>query len=136
MIRGFKEGFRVKYTYLLLIIIFFSILIRLVSGNEDIPKEERVPFLTLKEQESLDREKMVDEEPELLIDTSLIASGIVYSECNRRVIINGRILSEADIINNMEVIKIEPEKVIFKSGDKKYFINLPEILRTSEQLEE
>lgn len=113
----------------ILLIIFLGVF-RLVFAQNEGRDIKRNPFLTSGEEKGFVRKHAVDEEPELLTETTFVISGIIYSALeDKKVIINGRILKAGDIIGNMEIVDIEPERVIFKSGREKYFLELPKILK-------
>lgn len=55
----------------------------------------------------------------------LILEGIVWDQGGDSIVVlNGVILKEGDIINNIQVLKIRSEKVLLKIGEQKYEMNL------------
>lgn len=83
----------------------------------------RNPFLTEEEEKAF-----ADLDNRVPIDY-LSLSAILYSAQESRAIINGRIVREGDIIDNKEIIKINPENIILKDADNEYTIRLKEVLR-------
>jgi len=47
-------------------------------------------------------------------------SGIVYSEDNPCAVVNGRIVSNGEVVDGVTVVKINPNSVEFAAGDKKW----------------
>jgi hypothetical protein len=57
--------------------------------------------------------------PELNQTGNLVLSAIMISQDNKLAVINGKILHEGDMINDMKVINIAPNTVDLASPDEK-----------------
>ncbi|MCP4652111.1 MAG: hypothetical protein GY858_01850 [Candidatus Omnitrophica bacterium] len=77
----------------------------------------RNPFLS-KEEEN----KYSQEVREII--TSLNLSAVFHSQDYSYAVINGRVIKTADIVDNKEVVKIEPEKVVLRDDHGEYVVNL------------
>lgn len=51
---------------------------------------------------------------------NLIVGGILYSQDNPMVVINGQIVRQGDVINEIKVLKINKDNVIFEKNDKRW----------------
>lgn len=89
------------------------------SGIENSPN----PFLTREEEESFkDTGKRIPL-------GSMMLSAVVYSQVEKsKAIINGRILREGDLIENKQVIEIQPEAVVLKDIQGEYIVTLKNVL--------
>ena len=92
-----------------------------VSAEESSPPEKENPFFTKEEEESF---KKQDNKIPL---THLVVSAIFYRPDNSKAIINGRVLSEGDTIENKEIVRIEPEEVILKEGLSMYTVKMGKV---------
>lgn len=88
------------------------------SGAEALPN----PFLTREEEASLkDTGKRVPIE-------NLMLSAVIYSQLEKsKAVINGQILRVGDLMENKEVIEIQPEAVILKDTQSEYVVRLKTI---------
>ncbi|MFH0790320.1 MAG: hypothetical protein V2A64_01665 [Candidatus Omnitrophota bacterium] len=89
------------------------------SGAEALPN----PFLTREEEAFLkDTGKRIPIE-------NIMLSAVLYSQVEKsKAVINGRILKVGDLIENKQVIEIQPEAVVLKDTQGEYIVNLKNIL--------
>lgn len=85
--------------------------------------EERTnPFLSEKEEGAL---KSKEGKVEI---SYLNIAAIFYAPPYSKAIIEGRVVGEGDILDNKEIIKIEPEEIILKDTQGEYIIQLHAVL--------
>jgi mannose/fructose/N-acetylgalactosamine-specific phosphotransferase system component IIB len=81
--------------------------------------EERAnPFLSEKEEDAL---KSKEGKVEI---SYLNVAAIFYAPPYSKAIIEGRVVGEGDILDNKEIIKIEPEEIILKDTQGEYIIQM------------
>jgi hypothetical protein len=78
--------------------------------DEELPREPRDPFL------ASDRPR---EEEEL---TGLELSGIFGAGARLTALIDGNAYQEGDVIQGKRIVQIQPDRVIFEQGNKRYFL--------------
>ncbi|MCF7907590.1 MAG: hypothetical protein K9L86_01775 [Candidatus Omnitrophica bacterium] len=116
------------FLYLFLIVILFlgfcSFVteVRAEGNDQDEQEKEDNPFLNRKQ------ELRYEDEPERTLG-GMNLSAILYSGESSRAIVNGYIVEIGDFLDNMEVVGIKSEKVVFKDYlGKEYVLKMGSVL--------
>lgn len=93
------------------------------SQNEEkeVLSIENNPFLTFDEEESFS--------PLIYRETiTMNLTAVFYTPPNSKILVDGRIYEEGDIVDNKRIIKIRPEEAILKDTRGEYLIKLNGVL--------
>lgn len=82
------------------------------------------PFLTEEEVERFS-------DPDYREPVQMNVSAVFYTPPESKIIVDGRVLKEGDIINNKRIIKIKPEEAILKDIRGEYSLKLKGVLPES-----
>jgi len=92
----------------------------------DVTMIDSNPFLTFEEQE-------IVKSPSYREPLALNLSAVFYSPPTSKVVINGRIFKEGDIVDNKRIIEIKPEKVVLKDTKNEYLLKLKGLLENNNE---
>jgi DNA-binding transcriptional MerR regulator len=93
-----------------------------LSPEEEDPSLRTNPFLAPEEEDFLK-----SQEGKLVINY-LKLTAVFYSPPSSRAIIDGKIFKEGDIVDNKQIVKINPEEIILKDTKGEYIISMKNVL--------
>jgi len=89
--------------------------------EEDVSSIENNPFLTFDEEE--------DFSPFIYRETiRMDLTAVFYTPPKSKIIVDGRIYEEGDIISNKRIVKINPEEAVLKDAKGEYLLKLNGVL--------